>query len=252
MSDLLIALLSFCAFFGAGLVGLLLHGRLPEHHRRDRSHEVLKSVLMLLTTTAGVMLAFLVGGMQDSFGKIDLATKAYGTDLVLFDTMLEEYGPGASQARALLQAYTERVEATIWTRDQRPRLDDRQAEQLMMKLTVAVLALPRETVTQAILANEAAAEVRFIANRRVQLIEQGSGGIPVSFLLLTGSWLVVCFAGFAFNAPTNTFVVACLFVGALSMAALLYLIIDLGSPFGGLTRVSNEPILMALSHMRGD
>ena len=54
-------------------------------------------------------------------------------------------------------------------------------------------------------------------------------------------WLSVTFASFGLYAPRNATVVAVLFVAAVSVAAAVFLILELDGPFDGLIKVSSGP-----------
>lgn len=248
LSSLAWTALCFMVFFGAGVCGLYLP-RLRWLDHDPQSLTLVTAVRSLLSAVASVLLAFLIGGMQTQFNSISLAVKAYGADLIMLDNMLRDYGPTAGPARVTLQAYTGRVEATIWKKDGRPVLSDTGAEHLMHVLTMQGYALPVEDRFHRELSADIIREVRYISVRRVQLIEQGEGGIPTAFLLLAGFWLTFGFAAMTFGMPLNATVLISLFVAALSMSVGMYLIIDLGTPFGGLTRISDKPIRLAALHM---
>ena len=56
----------------------------------------------------------------------------------------------------------------------------------------------------------------------------------------------VCFGLFA---PRNATVIAVLLVCAFSVAGAMFLILEMDSPFGGLVRISPEPIRYAYSRI---
>ena len=49
--------------------------------------------------------------------------------------------------------------------------------------------------------------------------------------------------------PRNVTVVSVLFMCALSVAGAVFLVLEMDQPFGGLIRVSPEPLNYALSHL---
>ncbi|MCQ8241350.1 hypothetical protein [Rhizosaccharibacter radicis] len=251
MHEVLDATAYFAAFFGAATAGLLLHHRLPSHHRHERSHEVLRAVTGMIALIASVLLAFLVTSMQERFDKVDGDVQSYAADLASLDATMRDYGADTVPARDLLRAYTDRAVKDLWPgNDQDPVLQDTEAGGLMRALSRAALELEPSDRRQRILLPEIASEIRMVSTRRLLLAEQGVGGVPTPFLLLTGAWLTLCFAAFGFNAPRNGFVVAVLFFSTASLAAAMFLIIDLGTPFGGYVQVSPAPMLRALDAMR--
>lgn len=70
--------------------------------------------------------------------------------------------------------------------------------------------------------------------------------IPVAFLAVLIAWLSILFAGFGLFAPANATVLAALFLGALSVAAAVFLVMELGRPFEGIMQISRAPLQAAL------
>ena len=81
------------------------------------------------------------------------------------------------------------------------------------------------------------------------LFEQTGTSISTVLLVIVIFWLALLFLSFGLFAPANTTAIAALVVGALSVSAALFLILELDQPFGGLIEVSNEPILKALKYL---
>ena len=250
MTEVGSGLLCFVLFFGAAMTGALLHPRLPLHHRSDKSHEVVRNSANILVLASSVLLAFLITFMQDSFERVNVSTQGYGTEITVLDEMLRAYGPEAEPVRQTLQAYARRVLVSIWSPDGTPDFADRQGEALIQKLSIAGLSLEGKDHFHQALASELVNEIRLLALRRQELVELGSSGLPVPFIVLTIVWLTLCFASFGFNAPCNVLTVSSLFVTTLSIAAALYLIIDLGTPFGGPIKVSSWPVRAAILHLQ--
>ena len=62
-------------------------------------------------------------------------------------------------------------------------------------------------------------------------------------------WLSMTFASFGLTAPRNATVVTVLVISALSVAAAVFLILELDGPFEGLIRISGEPLRFALANL---
>lgn len=73
--------------------------------------------------------------------------------------------------------------------------------------------------------------------------------IPMPFLVVLVFWITVIFGSFGLFAPPNGTVVAVLLVCALSIAASIFLIVEMGQPFEGLLKISSAPLHYALSHL---
>jgi hypothetical protein len=68
-------------------------------------------------------------------------------------------------------------------------------------------------------------------------------------LIILVSWLVVIFLGFSVLAPPNATVILALMISALAVSGAIFLILELDQPFGGLIRISSEPMLNALHQL---
>ena len=78
------------------------------------------------------------------------------------------------------------------------------------------------------------------------LVAQAVPSISEPMLIILVSWLVVIFLGFSVLAPPNTTVIFALMVSALAVSGAIFLILELDQPFGGVIRISSEPMLNAL------
>jgi hypothetical protein len=76
-----------------------------------------------------------------------------------------------------------------------------------------------------------------------------AGAVPRPFLVVVICWLTVTFASFGLFAPRNATVVAVLFVAAMSVAAAVFLILELDGPFDGLIKISSGPLRYALANL---
>ena len=63
------------------------------------------------------------------------------------------------------------------------------------------------------------------------------------------SWASLLFFGFGLLARFNVTVVGALFVGAMSVAGAIFLILEMNQPFSGWMQVSSAPLLDALAGM---
>jgi hypothetical protein len=82
------------------------------------------------------------------------------------------------------------------------------------------------------------------------IVFNGSGGsVPAVFLVVLIFWLSVLFGSFGLFAPRNLTVGVALAIGALSVAASIFLILEMDQPFSGVMRISEAPVRFALSHI---
>ena len=96
MSSQTIFLISAGCIFGGALVGMLLHGLLPEPRLRDASKDTVKVVAGTIATLAALVLGLLVGSAKNWFDGTNTAVTENGARAVLLDRALAAYGPGLS------------------------------------------------------------------------------------------------------------------------------------------------------------
>jgi hypothetical protein len=88
-----------------------------------------------------------------------------------------------------------------------------------------------------------------VIEQRWVLVGQSEGVIPAPLIALLVAWLTLIFASFGFRAPRNATIVGTFFVSGALVAAALYLIIDMDTPFSGPIQVSPAPLQRALAEL---
>jgi hypothetical protein len=84
---------------------------------------------------------------------------------------------------------------------------------------------------------------------RLLLLAQTAPSIPKPLLIMVSCWLVVIFLCFSLLAPPNATTTLALTAAAVSVAGAVFLIMELDQPFGGMIRISSEPMVIALNHL---
>ena len=113
-----------------------------------------------------------------------------------------------------------------------------------------ILSLSPETDSQRWLKAEALKLSEEIVKTRWRALGATGGSVPYPFLIAVIFWLTVTFASFGLYAPRNATVIAVLFVAALSVAAAVFLILELDGPFDGVIKVSSRSLRYALTELR--
>src|SRR5262249_33710825 len=88
-----------------------------------------------------------------------------------------------------------------------------------------------------------------IAQLRSLLQAQSVSSISKPLLGIVVCWLVVIFLSFSLLAPPNATATLALMVSAFSVAGAIFLLVELDRPFGGLIRISSEPMQKALKQL---
>jgi len=81
------------------------------------------------------------------------------------------------------------------------------------------------------------------------LFERATSSISTLLLVIVVFWLAFLFFSFGLFGPSNSTALAALLVAALSVSGALFLILELDHPFGGMIRISSQPVLNVLNHL---
>jgi hypothetical protein len=168
--------------------------------------------------------------------------------LVLLDRVMARYGSDTNAARARLRTLVETRLSPAWGGDasatyaggEKTSIEPVQAE---------LRALSPDTNAQRLLQSRALQVSGDIAEAHWMLTETGGDGLPWAFLAVLVFWLGLLFVTFGLLAPTNATVIGLLFACALSVAAAVFLIVDMAHPYIGIIHVSDAPLRTALEQL---
>jgi hypothetical protein len=241
----------FALLFGAAMAALTLHPRLPERQRDQRTQDVVRLAVGMIVVMTSLLLGILTGSVKASFDAMDGSVRRLAAEVVLLDRALHLYEPPAAEARALLHRYAEATREDTWPQGGAPvRLENHATGELLNQVERSVLALPAADEAQRALKRGALRRLRGVEQQRWTMIEGSGTTLSAPFLAILVGWLTLIFASFGYNAPPNRTVVVTLLLCTASIAAAMFLIIELDRPFRGLLAVSDEPLRRALEHMR--
>ena len=80
-----------------------------------------------------------------------------------------------------------------------------------------------------------------VLRTRWRLLSTAGGSVPRTFLVVVVFWLSMTFGSFGLSAPKNATVVTVFVISTLSVAAAVFLILELDGAFEGIIRISGEP-----------
>ncbi len=246
-----IALIVFACVFAGALLGMLIRGRLPEHHLSTETENVIKLGMGLIATMAALVLGLLIATAKSAYETQDEAVKHTAARVLLLDHMLASYGPETKEVRELLRRTVAiRLEA-IWPEDrsQHARFDPNEASPAVHTIEARILQLSPKNDSQRWLQSEALRVDRDIMETRWLVAGALGSSVPVLFVVVVVFWLTILFGSFGLFAPRNATVIIVLFLCALSVAASIFLILEMDHPFDGLMKVSSAPIRYALSQL---
>jgi len=247
MSPLTLSGIAFACILAGTLVGMLLRNKLP--NLGSDAKDVVRLGAGLIGTIAALVLGLLIASAKTSFDTQITQVKQLTADVILLDELLAQYGPEAAAVRNLLRGAVDAVADRIWqenssvTTRKAPYEATAAGEAFIVKLR----QLPPQSDEQGSLKDHAIQVGANIAHTRFLLFTQGDKPIPMPFLIVLIFWISIIFANFSLFADPEPIVIGALVVFALSAAAAIFLVLELGQPFSGIMQISSIPLRSALA-----
>jgi hypothetical protein len=248
VNPIAIASIVFVCAFGGALLGMLLQTVLPEHHLNEASKDIVKLVTGMIATLAALVLGLLVASAKTSFDSANEGFRQSSARIILLDRALAQYGPETKDLRELLRrSATARIEQLFpKDRSAHSTLGAQQGTAAAEGMQQRIRALSPQNDAQRALQSRALELVDAVTQARWMAVEEEDNTIPAPFLVVLVFWLSAMFASFGLFAPRNGIAVVVLFMGAVSLAAAIFLIEELYDPLGGVIAVSSAPMYKAL------
>lgn len=245
MSPILQAGIAFALIIASAAAGAFLRRKLPEHHLTGDSKDVIKLAVALIATMSALVLALLFASTRTSFERTSGYVSRMTADITELDKLLGEYGPEAKPLRVALRSQVGPLIDSIWQDDAPP-----QPAGANKGHGDSVLYMLRELTP----ANKVQASIQARAlqvstdldQTQLNLMSQPGDSISNTFIIVLVIWLMFIFAVFSMSSPPNPTLFAVLGLCILSASAAIYLILELGLPFGGLMQVSPDNLRSAL------
>jgi hypothetical protein len=243
-----IAAVIFACLFGAALAAMLIRQLLPSSHLDDQSKDAIKVGMGLIATMSALVLGLLIASAKTSYDTQGSEIRQIAANIGQLDGVLADYGEETREIRDLFRRNLQHLTDEVWQRGgaRSVILGSAKTEAEIWAVHLKILQLtPRDEIHQALrtLAIQIATD---LTRGRWHLVAEEGSAIPVPFLVILVFWLTVLFASFGLFAPWNTTVLATLFVGAVSVAAALFLILEMDRPFEGVLQISSGPIQKAI------
>lgn len=244
MYSFTVAAIVFGCTFGAALVGLFLHRRL-ESHLDLESRDVIKLVMGLIGTMSALILGLLIASADSSYNAQKSELQALSVNIVLVDRLLASYGADTKKAREELRSAIRGGQERLWSSGAPQPANMNAAANFIEHLQ----NLSPKTETGKILHSRVFEVAVKVMQARLLMSEQAEESLPRPFLTLLVFWICALFLGFGLFTRSNATVVAALLLGAASVSAAIFLIMELSTPYRGIMQISDAPLRHALSQI---
>jgi hypothetical protein len=251
LTPILLATLVFVCLCGAVAAGMILKTYLPGHHINTDSKEVIRLATAIVGTLSALALGLLIASAKTTYDDANSELRSSAARVVLLDRVMAHYGPETADARNELKKLVEKRLTQGWTAataDAKSTNSEGEFQDIEAVQT-ALRALQPKTDSQRQIQGRALEVSGVVAEGHWLLVESSDEGLPWAFLAVLVLWLALLFATFGLQAPSNATVVCILVVCALSVAAAIFLIIEMANPYHGLIQISDDPLRAALARL---
>ena len=248
----MLGLATFLSTFGLALAASLVRTRLPEAHLAKDTQDVVRLGMGLVATMTALLLGLVTASAKSIFDESGATVRGAAVSFLTLDRNLARYGPETEPTRDLIRkAVAYRVE-TMWPESGADALRDApKTIPPIEEIENQILQLSPQNDTQRWFKTEALKLSEELVKTRWRALGMGGGAVPRPFLVVVIFWLTVTFTSFGLYAPRNATVLGVLFVAALSVAAAVFLILELDGPLDGLIKISSEPLQFVLTQLGG-
>src|SRR5215471_14887514 len=247
MNTTLTALIVFGCLMAAVLLGRGLRRVLPQEHLSADSRDVIKLAIGLVATMSALVLGLLVSSAKGSYDTERNEVLQMAAKVAFLDRVLAVYGPEAAEARVRFHDAVKEAVQQMWPEE--AGLSARLAPNTQAGNVVygILQALSPQDDAQRKLKEQAISAGIDIGQLRSLLVAQGVPSISTPMLIILVSWLAIIFLGFSALAPPNITAMLALIVSAVAVSGAIFLILELDQPFGGVIRISSQPMVNALN-----
>jgi hypothetical protein len=246
---LAVGVIALVCMFGGALGGMFVRTRLPEHHRRKETEDVVKVGTNVITIASALVIGLLIASAKTGFDTKDTELKRLAGNLILLDRNLARYGPQTTEAREFLRRYTVDLIDSTWPQEAVRPAESADGWRLLEAAQDLMRGLVPANDAQRWLQARVLSVSGEIAQARWLLHVQTGAVLPKAFLVVLVLWLTIIFSSFGLFAPPNTTTVTALFVCAFSLAAAIVLIVSMSNPFSGIIHISSAPMREALAFL---
>ena len=249
-------------FIAAALGGVLLRVRLHEDHLSQGNMDALRLVTGLLVTFTALVLSLQLSTAKQAFDAANKDRSLYAARLARLDQCMRNFGTEMEPARLMLRQYTAAVVGSTWTNEPAPVVDgmpdiskiaargeDQGLKTLMNEVGLLVDGLAPVDALHINMAARCRTDFTLVQESRWAVIEDSAGVARGSFSSIVSFWLALVFFSFGLQIPRRALGAIVLATGVVAVASVMFVIIDLNIPYGGMFGITSSAMREALADM---
>jgi hypothetical protein len=198
-----------------------------------------------------LLLGLVTAAARSGFDAQDVAIRTSAANILTLDRHLARYGSETDSTRQLIRRAVAARVAAVWPSTSVTAAGfnvSPGAPAPVEDVENQILRLSPETESQRWFKTEALKLSEEIVKTRWRALGSGST-IPPVFMGVVIFWLTVTFGSFGLFSPRNGTVISVLGLAAISVAAAVFLVLELDGPYDGVIAVSSAPLRYALEHL---
>jgi hypothetical protein len=232
----------------SGSLGLYLQTRLAERHTTDRSRDMIGGVVGLLTLLLALVLGLLIWTAFGVFSTQQREIESIAAKALEFNLEMRHYGPEGNPGRDILRQDLIAARNQFWGDDREMAESYDTSYKAMANISTFFDSLDPKTEAQKRLLANARTNYATIGENRLLMSLQVLAPIAWPLIYAVAGWSCLMFAGMGLLSRPNAMTLTMLILGAISVSAAIFLILEFSQPYTSLIRVS--PI--ALDHAIAD
>ena len=208
--------------------------------------------MAVIGTMSGLVLGLLVASAKGTFDAENNELMDASAKAIFLNQILTDYGTEANDARTMLYWTLDNMMTRIWPHEhtknehaKKVQIESSGAPGLYREIQNLK---PHDDAHRAMRDQAMSITVSLMQTRSLAVVQQSvSTSKPLMAVLIF--WFTINFISIGLFAPRNATVIVTLLLCALAVSGAMLLIVELSNPFGGVIRVSCEPVRLALAHL---
>ncbi|RQH11654.1 hypothetical protein [Bradyrhizobium sp. RP6] len=250
-STIVIGCTAFVVILAGAFLGAEARTRLPKDYLSDETKSLVSMSTAVIATVAALVLGLLISNANTAFTRLGGEVTTLSSQILRLDHILRRYGPAAQPARDALQRYAESKLTDMFPDDPADfHLGNPATYELLQQTEEQMLKIKPSDPRDQWWLGQALTLAGKIGDARWLIIQQVGQGTPKAFVALLVFWLFLLFASFGLFAPSNLTSAITLTMCALAVAAAVAMFLELEQGFGGVVRISPEPMKQAVMALK--
>jgi hypothetical protein len=244
-----VGLLVFICTFGASLLAIAVRRHIPAQHMEGDSKDVVKLILGLIATLTALVLGLLISTGYSAYQVQQTEVQQLGVHLFQVDRSLALFGPETRGQRDELRKMVTRLVLRVWPTEGAATPASGNLQQEGENLFGGIAALTPKSELQRLAQSRVLQLLENIGQIRQIMILQSQAELSRPILVALLFWVTALFGGFGVLARFNVTVITALFIGSLSIAGTVFLIVEMSQPYSGWVQISSAPLHAVLAQM---